>query len=1035
MASHESANDPNDPGPPEPRGAPRSSGPKWGVALVILLGVAAGIVPVAGGAVFPDNGGFTRNVMFVCAREAHAAYYLLVDEFHTTRPVTLLFHGRGQFLQGPDSVAWVQGGDRLNLTFRGPGNPVETIESRQGYLYEHHAREAITYARVHLAAGTPFLVTVAHFTPAGAPFPCEGSEDEVVGTWTLAVNASDALTVNAAGAAWTRDSLQTDARLFLALDGNTLDRNASDAPGGPIVAVQASRVHVNGTLVHAGPRATFQYENGTRVAANFRQGAMNRETDIDAWETAAQSFTAGGKNEEDVGASLYFTEAELPELRARVHGTSGPWPGWYQRLGADVLGTAFRARVEEDTSLVQHAATALTNLSELYAEYARVHDMQDIGRSTFLADYVLAYDMIRANLSRAVQADIEGQLHPLVSHLHEAHAWNVTPLNNHLVVTAVALGLAGLLLDEAAWVAEARRSVEFYLRDDRGIRPNGACYEGAHYAYYTFKHAVKFFHALARAGGPNFFHHPKYLAFLNFTVASMCPPGTAPVFEDAAINRTMSPVALASMAAVADVAPGLAGHLRWLYELDPSPHYYGVHDIVLYSRAVAPVAPSNGRVVPGLPGKGANPGFIYPTDGYAVFRSDWAPTAHYLILSNKPYLQSHVHGDENSFELYAFGKKWIANPGYPGWGRPGHDYVMSTEGSNSILVGGAGQVHYAGEGFTDGLQTARVDFVSSPTRVTYRHPFHPGTWAGFAWWMILLGLAVAVTGGAELAFRRLRGHARDQDHTTVPHLGDFSRDGDRGDRGSPQDSRGDVPGAGTSRGWVVPGLLGWAGVECVLVPLLLQSYRTILHVKIDVALRAQVLALVPVAWVLVAVLPGILALGWTRRRDLRGRRVLARFARGLSSKQVREAWQAGTTRALPFRVARLGVVAALLAPKVLFFFDQSMVDGGSFLVNGAILANAFGWLAGVLLALAVLSLAGRAWQARVVGKQASVIEEMASGKARDQPGRAERLRAWQARHVRAAGRGWSLATLALLLGLLLGMPAFYALGFESVSLA
>nr|MDO8117555.1 heparinase II/III family protein [Candidatus Sigynarchaeota archaeon] len=79
--------------------------------------------------------------------------------------------------------------------------------------------------------------------------------------------------------------------------------------------------------------------------------------------------------------------------------------------------------------------------------------------------------------------------------------------------------------------------------------------------------------------------------------------------------------------------------------------------------------------------------------------------------------------DENSIEVYALGKKFITNPGYPHWRQPGHDYTISTEASNTALINGKGQLDVTSDGFSACIQNEWIDYLESPALKAYKNPF------------------------------------------------------------------------------------------------------------------------------------------------------------------------------------------------------------------------------------------------------------------------------------------------------------------------
>ena len=83
---------------------------------------------------------------------------------------------------------------------------------------------------------------------------------------------------------------------------------------------------------------------------------------------------------------------------------------------------------------------------------------------------------------------------------------------------------------------------------------------------------------------------------------------------------------------------------------------------------------------------------IWKESGMAFMRSNEKSNGIYLSFNSKDYAQSHVHYDENSFEIWAYGAYVINHPGYPGFGVKHHDYTIDSEASNTLLIGNQGQL-------------------------------------------------------------------------------------------------------------------------------------------------------------------------------------------------------------------------------------------------------------------------------------------------------------------------------------------------------
>ncbi len=87
---------------------------------------------------------------------------------------------------------------------------------------------------------------------------------------------------------------------------------------------------------------------------------------------------------------------------------------------------------------------------------------------------------------------------------------------------------------------------------------------------------------------------------------------------------------------------------------------------------------------------------LFPHSGLAVFRDSWKPDARCLILDAGPFGTGHQHEDALGFDVSAFGRSFIVDPGrytyVPGAWR---DYFVGTRSHATILVDGGEQVRRA----------------------------------------------------------------------------------------------------------------------------------------------------------------------------------------------------------------------------------------------------------------------------------------------------------------------------------------------------
>jgi len=102
-----------------------------------------------------------------------------------------------------------------------------------------------------------------------------------------------------------------------------------------------------------------------------------------------------------------------------------------------------------------------------------------------------------------------------------------------------------------------------------------------------------------------------------------------------------------------------------------------------------------------------------------------------LFKSSSRGSYSHSHADQNSFQLYAYGRAFAIDSGYyPAYGSP-HDnlYTRQTRAHNLILVNGRGQPTHTWEASGDITEYRRegiVTLVRGEAGDAYNHPQTPG---------------------------------------------------------------------------------------------------------------------------------------------------------------------------------------------------------------------------------------------------------------------------------------------------------------------
>ncbi|NMC05342.1 MAG: hypothetical protein GYA24_09030 [Candidatus Lokiarchaeota archaeon] len=714
--------------------APQQASRKYLATSLALIAIACatGIIPIlVGNSSYPDNGGFTRSVMYIRppAGTSDPGYFLIIDEFEPGKAIDLVFHSYGALSINATAGEAVFNQSGTSMRMRFVGVPV-TITSHVDNVYNYHVHAAVEYIKVRPASSTSRrLVTVMTFGNASIPHPSMEVPEQ-----------SDHLAITVGG---------TDHFLFQ-LASRAAPHDIGDARAMISGNYCGYRLNTTGDLqwfffegaalakffpatVYSGESASGLYN-----ATSGRLELAGRGQGSPAPVIASASFNAAPLASRQ-HPYLLFDDGDLEAIRARCNGTTaGPWQAWYASLGGEsFVVNAFKGRVDRNQALVDAAVQALLGIDGISLEGSTWETAQFITQSCYLYPYLIAYDMIYNNISTANRTILEQKFLPKLRVLADAAASGAVPTNNHVVVSSVALGIGGLLFKNATWVQLAQDANDFYLANR--VRPNGPCYEGDIYGRYTFENAIKFYLALRHCGGYDYFTNPRFLAFLNYTVSSVTPLGYTPVFEDCSVNSTLGAMASIATFPVNATNPVLASNLRWYYPFALGSENAGAD--------IYRILASEGIISQREPVVGSNGGFAYFDSGLVCIRSGWERRSTYLVISNKHYPQSHVHLDENSIEVYALGKQFLTNPGYPHWGRPGHDYAISTEGSNTVLIDGQGQLDVTSDGFSAAIQANAIDWIRSPSRKAYKSPYFPPSNPAF---MVVVIAAAACFGMAGL---------------------------------------------------------------------------------------------------------------------------------------------------------------------------------------------------------------------------------------------------------------------------------------------
>jgi hypothetical protein len=101
----------------------------------------------------------------------------------------------------------------------------------------------------------------------------------------------------------------------------------------------------------------------------------------------------------------------------------------------------------------------------------------------------------------------------------------------------------------------------------------------------------------------------------------------------------------------------------------------------------------------------------FPYSGYYLMRSDWTPSARYLIFDAGSYGGFHGHEDKLSFEMSAYGAPMITDAGayaYTG-DEAFRAYFVSTWAHNTALIDGLGQNRYLYNQYKTSIRADRAE--------------------------------------------------------------------------------------------------------------------------------------------------------------------------------------------------------------------------------------------------------------------------------------------------------------------------------------
>ncbi|WP_426492417.1 heparinase II/III domain-containing protein [Hymenobacter sp. 102] len=422
---------------------------------------------------------------------------------------------------------------------------------------------------------------------------------------------------------------------------------------------------------------------------------------------------------------------------------------------ADSLGplpaTTRAAQMQQVTQLLETLNPAV----EPFASFSGTTYTEWQWRSKELIDYLIAYDLLRgAGMPDTALTMARQQVQTFAGNLYRESNKPFMGLyfyrqikNNHTLMTAAALGMAAVVLNEASssdsnlqptnWANTALFHLDNVLWMDAQRQSDPVAVagyaEGPYYFKYAFLNCLPFIRALGHfAPGasfsctyngttrtiPNPYSDPRYARLYQWAAAITMPDGRLPALEDSYVDMAMPELALTGQARF---TPTLA--LSKLSTSQLNTLQAQLRDATVDMRAAYLAA----LPVPTAAG-GASLTHL-PQSGNLIFRSGADSLAMYFHLYGKsgPAQDNsggHSQADASSFILQAQGQLLALDAGYLSYAR--RSDVGQATNHNLVLVDGAGPTIGTSGAANDAAATLPLAFATpglafGEVRTAYRN--------------------------------------------------------------------------------------------------------------------------------------------------------------------------------------------------------------------------------------------------------------------------------------------------------------------------
>ncbi|PJJ59741.1 heparinase II/III domain-containing protein [Hymenobacter chitinivorans] len=403
----------------------------------------------------------------------------------------------------------------------------------------------------------------------------------------------------------------------------------------------------------------------------------------------------------------------------------------------------------EKAALLANARGLLETINTDVEVYASLSNLSSYNewqwRSKELIDYLIAYDLLRgAGETTSSLAAARLRLQAFAGNLDSQAVKPFRPVsfmsyeffkqvkNNHALMTAAALGMAAVVLNDVgsatavsrrptSWINDGLYNLDNILWQDPQRQSDPAKVagyaEGPYYFKYAFLNCLPFFRALGHFlpdntltytfGGSsriirNPYYDPRYDQLYDWITAILLPDGRLPALEDSYVDLGMPELALTGKSRY--VRPLHLGNLsgRQLNSLTAQLRDATVDMRAAYLAAnLTPTEPTNAPLT------------ALPASGNLVFRSGNDSLATYLHVNGKSGAAQansggHSQADASSFLLFAHGQLLALDPGYLSYGR--RDSLGQATNHNMLLVDNAGPAIGAPGAANDAAASIRTTF-------------------------------------------------------------------------------------------------------------------------------------------------------------------------------------------------------------------------------------------------------------------------------------------------------------------------------------